>query len=650
MYVFFGCGNCRFYRVMGIAMWIFSFPHRQRLLLALFAPFLLLLGSSDRLFGQGSKYIKAHFTKYEHYVKMRDGKRLFTSVYVPKDSSQKYPILLKRTPYGLRPYGADQYPSSLGPSPLFVRAGYIFVYQDVRGRWMSEGNFVHMRPHRPHKREGDVDESTDTWDTVEWLVKNVRGNNGRVGIAGISYPGFYTAAGIIDSHSAIKAASPQAPVNDWFVGDDWHHNGAFFLAHMFNWMSRSGRPRVGLTKAFRSSFDYGTPDGYQFYLRMGPVARANEKYLKGEIPFWNETMKHGTYDDFWKSRNIRPHLKNIKPAVMTVGGWFDAENLFGALETYKSIEKNNPKTFNMLVMGPWRHGGWKSSPGGSFGDISFNANTSEFYRREIEFPFFQHHLKKVGRLSHPEAWVFETGTNQWRKYPTWPPPTAAQKALYLGPHGTLSFTAPETSEEDSYDEFVSDPRSPVPYINRVTKGMDAEYMIADQRFASRRPDVLVYQTPPLEKDVTVAGPVESVLQVSTSGTDCDWIVKLIDVYPDDFPDPDPNPRNVRMGGYEQLVRGDVMRGKFRNSLERPEPFEPNQATRVRCVLPDTYHTFRRGHRIMVHIQSSWFPLVDRNPQQFMDIYQAKATDFRKSRQRVFVGSQRPSFLRIRVLK
>jgi putative CocE/NonD family hydrolase len=600
---------------------------------------------------QGVEHIKANYTKYEYRIPMRDGKRLFTSVYVPKDDSESYPILLKRTPYSAKPYGADQYPENLGPSPLFGKEGYIFVYQDVRGRWMSEGDFVQMRPHKPKKNgPRDFDESTDTWDTVDWLVKHVKGNNGRVGIAGISYPGFYTAAGIIDSHPAIKAASPQAPVNDWFAGDDWHHNGAFFLAHMFNWMSRSGRDRPEPTKKFRFTFDYETPDGFEFFRRMKTLQEIDPKYLKGKVAFWNETMKHGTYDDFWKSRNIRPHLKNIKPAVMTVGGWFDAENLFGALETYKSIERNNPQTFNTLVMGPWRHGGWSRGDGASYGDIPFNSKTSEFYREKIEFPFFQRHLKGKGETENPEAWVFETGTNQWKKYDKWPPRKAQLRSLHFRAGQRLSLDAPTSKgKQDIFDEFLSDPNKPVGYINKIATGMDAEYMIADQRFAARRPDVLVYQTGELTEDVTIAGPIEVDLAVSTSGTDSDWIVKLIDVYPDDYPDAKENPKQVHMGGYQQLVRGDVMRGKFRNSLENPEPFEPNKPTRVRFTLPDTYHSFRSGHRIMVQVQSSWFPLVDRNPQVFTDIFHAKPSDYRKATQRVFRSATMASKIKVLML-
>ena len=599
--------------------------------------------------GQGLEYVKSHYTKYEYRIPMRDGSKLFTSVYVPKDNSTTYPILMKRTPYGLRPYGVDQYPENLGPSAQLAEAGYVFVYQDVRGRWMSEGEFVHMRPHQSKKDGPDaVDESSDTWDTVDWLVNNVRGHNGRVGIAGISYPGFYTAAGIIDSHPAMKAASPQAPVNDWFVGDDWHHNGAFFLAHMFNWMSRSGRVRPEPTKDYRSeTFDYATPDGYEFFKRMKTLSEIDEKYLKGEVPFWKETMDHGTYDEFWQSRNIRPHLKNIKPAVMTVGGWFDAENLFGALETYKYIEANNPGTVNTLVMGPWRHGGWANGEGSTFGDIPFNSKTSEFYRQEIEFPFFEFHLKDKGEQVFSEAWVFEMGTNQWLKYDRWPPQQAQARSLYFHANGRLEFDQPD--QKDAMDEYISDPDKPVPFMNITATGMTAEYMNADQRFASRRADVLVYQTDVLEQDVTLAGPMEVDLFVSTSGTDSDWVAKLIDVYPDDYPDPKENSNNVRMGGYQQLVRGDVIRGKFRNSLEDPEPFEPNTPVHVKFTMPDTYHCFRSGHRIMVQVQSTWFPLVDRNPQKFVDIYHAQESDYQKATQRVYRSAEMPSRVNILML-
>ncbi len=603
---------------------------------------------------QAAEEIKARYTKYEYRIPMRDGKKLFTAVYVPKDDSQRYPILLTRTPYSVRPYGPDSYPTRLGPSPLFSKAGYIFVYQDVRGRWMSEGEFLHMRPHIPQKKgPTEVDESSDTWDTIDWLIRHVPNHNGRAGIWGISYPGFYTVAGMIDAHPAVKAVSPQAPVMDWFIGDDWHHNGALILPHAFNFLSTQGRPRPEPTKKSVPPFDYGTPDGYQFYLRLGSLANANTRHFKDDVAFWNEIMKHGTYDEFWKARNLRAHVKTIKPAVMTVGGWFDAENLFGALETFKKVQAHSPETVNTLVMGPWIHGGWGGGrgDGDKLGDVPFNARTAEFYRANIELPFFERHLKlKTDIKETPRAWVFEMGTNQWRKHETWPPKQAMAKSLYFHAGGKLVYQAPgAVSKEDGHDEYLSDPAKPVPYLDKVVIGMAPDYMVADQRLAGRRPDVLVYQTDVLPEDVTIAGPIQAELHVSTTGTDADWVVKLIDVYPDDYPDPNPNPTGVRMGGYQQLVRGDVMRGKFRHSFEKPEPFTPGKPARVAFTLQDSYHTFRSGHRIMVQVQSSWFPLVDRNPQTFVDIYSAKESDFHRATQRVYRSKEMPSRVTVQVL-
>jgi hypothetical protein len=585
---------------------------------------------------QGLEAVKAAYTKYEFRIPMRDGIKLYTTVYVPKDDSQTYPILLSRTPYSAGPYGIANYKHNLGPSPLLAKAGYIFAYQDVRGRWMSEGTFVNMRPQLGNgKSAKEIDESTDTFDTIDYLIKTVRGHNGKVGMWGISYPGFYTAAGMINAHPALKAASPQAPIVDWFVGDDFHRNGALWLPHLFNFIADFGRPRPEPTrKPVRPRFEHDTPDGYAFFLSLGPLSNAERKYFKGDVPFWNDVMEHGTYDDFWKSRNIRPHLKKIKPAVMTVGGWFDAENLFGALETFRHVEANSPASANVLVMGPWSHGGWSGGDGKSLGHAQFHSATGEFYRKEIELPFFEHHLKGKGTATHPKAWVFETGTNVWRKYPTWPPKEVKPRSYYFHASGRLSTESPG-KEESAYDEYVSDPARPVPFQDKIDIGMSPEYMTADQRFAARRTDVLVYETKVLDKDLTVAGPIEVDLMVSTTGTDSDWVVKLIDVYPNDHPDPNPNPTGVKLGGYQQLVRGDVMRGKFRNSFEKPEPFDPGKPTQVRFRLPDVYHTFRPGHRLMVQVQSSWFPLMDRNPQTFTDIYKARESDFQKATQRVY---------------
>jgi putative CocE/NonD family hydrolase len=556
--------------------------------------------------------------------------------------------MLSRTPYSVRPYG-DGYKTLLGPSDHFMREGYIFVYQDVRGRWMSEGEYVNVRPHKP-KKSGprDIDESTDTYDTIEWIIKNVPNNNGRVGMWGISYPGFYTSMGLIDAHPALRAGSPQAPIADWFIGDDFHHNGAFFLPHAFNFLASFGQPRLRPTdQPARANFEHGTHDGYKFFLELGPLASADPKYYKGRVAYWNELMEHPNYDDYWKARSVPQHLGNIRPQVMTVGGWFDAEDLYGALKTYEAIEKKNPGLVNLLVMGPWCHGCWARADGDTLGDIQFGTKTGVFYRREIEFPFFQCALKDQCGEKLPEAYVFETGSNRWRKYDSWPPRGARELSLYLDAGGRLSFRPAATR---GYDEYVSDPARPVPHINTINIGMTGDYMIQDQRFASRRPDVLVYQTEPLRDDITVAGPVWASLFASTSGTDSDFVVKLIDVFPDDTPDADPNPQRIRLGGYQMLVRGEPMRARFRNSFERPEPMRPNEPTRVEFVMPDTAHTFRRGHRIMVQIQSTWFPLVDRNPQRFVpNIYKARESDFQKATQRVYRAGASGSRVRLTVL-
>lgn len=621
-----------------------------RVSLMLLIGFCLLI--PGRAAAQGLEVVQATYTKYEFRIPMRDGKKLFTAVYVPKDDSQTYPILMKRTPYNVKPYGVDQYPAELGPSPLFAKDGYIFVYQDVRGRWMSEGEMVNMRPHLAKKGPQDVDESTDTWDTIDWLVKHIPGNNGKVGQWGVSYPGFYTAAGMIDAHPALKAASPQAPITDWFVGDDWHHNGAVILPHFFNFMAKFGRPRPGPTKKFDHPFDHETPDGYDFFLRMGPLANANAKYFKDDVAFWNEALSHETYDEFWKARNLRPHLKNIKPAVLTVGGWFDAENLFGALETYRAVEANSAGATNIIVMGPWLHGGWSRGDGDALGDIRFNSKTGAYYRETIEFPFFQYYLKGKGDGKFPEAWMFETGTNLWRKYDSWPPKAARPVSLNFQANGKLSLEASTatTDEKGGFDEYISDPAKPVPYLDKTAIGMAPEYMVGDQRSSGRRTDVLTYTTDVLASDVTLLGKISAELFVSTTGTDADWIVKLVDVYPDDFPDLNPNPTGVKMGGYQQLVRGEVMRGKFRNSYEKPEPFKPSEPTTIRFTIPDINHTFRPGHRIMVQIHSTWFPLVDRNPQTFMNIPSAKASDFKKATQRVYFGGDLPSQLKVMLME
>jgi putative CocE/NonD family hydrolase len=592
-------------------------------------------------------YIKEHYTKSEVRIPMRDGIHLFTSIYAPKDQSQRYPILLMRTPYSVAPYGEQAYRSDVGPSALFGRDGYIVVYQDVRGCWMSEGEFVNMRPHLDQKSSPkDIDESTDTFDTIDYLIKQIPNNNGRVGMWGISYPGFYTAAGMIDAHPALKAASPQAPVTDWFTGDDFHHNGALFLPHAFNFLAFFGRPRPEPTQTRRSrgGLDYGTPDGYEFFLKLGALPNANGRFLKDGVPFWNEMMAHATMDEFWKARNLRPHLKNIKPAVMTVGGWYDAENLYGALETYKRTEANSPGGTNVIVMGPWRHGGWARGDGDKLGPVTFGAKTSEYFRENIEFPFFQHYLKDKDLPKLPEAWVFETGANEWRTYGTWPPPNVQKRSIFVRENGGIAFEAPSEQGSVSYDEYLSDPAHPVEYVEQISIGMTGDYMVQDQRPASHRPDVLVYESGPLPKEVSVVGPIDVRFFVSTSGTDSDWVIKLIDVYPSRESASETSPPPASMRGFEQMVRGDVMRGKFRNSLEKPEPFTPGEPAALNFTMNDVAHTFKAGHKIMIQVQSSWFPLVDRNPQKFVDINKATEADFQKATQRVYRSGQMPSHI------
>jgi putative CocE/NonD family hydrolase len=591
---------------------------------------------------QGADAVRARYTKYEYRVPMRDGVRLFTAVYVPKDASQRYPFLLTRTPYSVAPYGVDNYRSSLGPSESFEREGFIFIYQDARGRYMSEGEFLQVRPYRPDKRgPKDVDESTDTFDTVEWLLANVANHNGRVGMVGISQPGFHVAASIIDSHPALKAASPQAPTADYYLGDDVYHNGAFMLAANFGFYS-SFVPRGGGPEPPRERvpFDPGTPDAYEFYLKMGPLATANERLLGGRARYWQEIVDHTTYDDFWKQRSIWRFMTGVRCAVLNVGGWFDAEDPVGAFHIYHAVERNNPGAVNLLVMGPWSHGGWARAEGDRLGNVSFAVRSGEFFRERIQFPFFMRHLKdRPAEL--PEAFMFLTGINEWRAKDVWPPKDARPLVLHLGAGGRLGADAPSEEGPNAFDEYTSDPNRPVPFVGYVVGGLTSDYMTEDQRFASQRPDVLTYETEPLEEDLVIAGPVRVSLNVSSTGTDSDFVVKLVDVYPGDYPQPDapdgrrPPQNFVRMGGYQQLVRGEPFRAKFREGFERPVPLAPGRPARIEFAMPDVYHAFRRGHRVMVQVQSSWFPLVDRNPQKFMEIPKAGPADFQKATQRVY---------------
>ncbi len=593
-------------------------------------------------------WLAEHYTKYEHLIPMRDGIRLFTRVYVPKDDSQRWPIVLTRTPYAVKPYGPDNYNDAVGTFGVLARDKFILVMQDVRGRYGSEGQYMHVRPFNPNKGPKESDESSDAYDTIDWLVKHVPNNNKKVGMFGISYPGFYTSMAMINSHPALKAASPQAPVSDWFMGDDLHHNGAFFLSQNFSFIYGFEQKSEDPLHDGGRGFVYHNPDGYDFFLHMGSLAQADQTLFKSAVPVWTEFLAHPNYDSFWQARNIRPHLKNVHCAVMTVGGWFDAEDLFGALETYRWTQRLNPGTKNMLVMGPWAHGEWGKKDGDKLGNVSFHAKTAEFYRTYIELPFFRRYLKDDTNSPLPGAYVFETGLDVWRRFETWPPRGVQERTLYFQPGGNLAFTPPKAGTS-AFDEYVSDPAKPVPYSMEVSTGYPRSYPLQDQRFAACRPDVLTYTTEPLEEDLTFAGPLKAVLQVATTSTDADWVLKLIDVYDADFPNPEPNPANVVMGGYQQLVRGDVMPARFRNGFEKPEATVPGQVTKIAFTLPDVFHTFRRGHRVMIQVQSSWFPLVERNPQTFVNIATAKPEDFCKATQRVYHTSEAASSLTVEVL-
>lgn len=610
-----------------------------------------------------AKYIQDNYAKREVMIPMRDGVKLFTAIYEPKAKAEKYPILLNRTPYTVAPYGADKFRTSLGPSELYAREGFIFVYQDVRGKTMSEGEFMDVRPDIDNKTPKDIDESTDTYDTIDWLIKNVENNNGRVGTYGISYPGFYTSAGSIDSHPALKACSPQAPVSDWFNGDDMHHNGALFLAQNYSFFRFFGQYRA------TPNFDFTylkqwtgrqTQDGYDFYLNLGGLKETADYYqtaLGTRIQFWDEMMKHPTYDQFWKDRNILPKLKNITCATMTVGGWYDNEDLYGALQTYQHIEKQNPNIpLNVLVIGPWDHGGWSRNDGDWLGTAYFGQKTGEYYRANLELPFFNHFLKDKGDMSKvKEVNLFDTGSQEWKSFDNYSPTKSTETALYLNANGKLSFDMPKAT---GADEYVSDPMNPVPYTQKITSNYPRDFMTEDQRFASTRPDVLVYQTEILTEDITVTGDIKPALFIASSGTDSDFIVKLVDVFPDEykFPDGVKPPQSsawtvFQPGGYEMLLRGEPFPARFRNSFEKPEPLKPNQVSKLAFTMPGVAHTFKKGHRIMVQIQSTWFPLVARNPQKFMANYKlGTQADFQKATQKVYFGGKTSSMIVLPIIK
>ncbi len=582
-----------------------------------------------------STWIVNNYTKKEIYITMRDGIKLFTTVYMPKDLSEKHPILLTRTPYSCAPYGEDKFSAFWNsPRTYFMKENYIYVQQDVRGRWMSEGIFEDIRPYNPNKKGTETDEASDTYDTIDWLVKNLQNNNGNVGVFGISYPGFYSTMAALSNHPALKAVSPQAPVTEWFLGDDFHHNGAFMLMDGFAFYSGFGKPRPTPTTIGAKGFDFPTKDNYAFYLRTGALTNFT-KLMGDSIKFWKDLMSHPNYDAWWKARDARANVQLISPniATLVVGGLYDAEDCYGAWNLYKAIEKKT-KNSNKIVMGPWYHGQWARSDGSFLGNVQWGSNTTEWYGKNVELPFFNYYLKQKGNIDQlQEATIFFSGANEWKHLPKWPVDEVKYESYALRKGGYLSKIIPLIAPLSSWEEYISDPAKPVPYTEDIHFGRTREYMTDDQRFAARRPDVLVFQTEPLENDLTLAGPITADLMVAITGTDADFVVKLIDVFPDNFTYEKDN--GYVMNGYQMLVRGEVMRGKFRNSFEKPEPFVPNKPTRVKYELPDVAHTFKKGHRLMIQVQSSWFPLVDRNPQQFMDIYQAKDSDFKKATIRIY---------------
>lgn len=600
-------------------------------------------------------YVQENYDKMETTITMRDGVKLFTTIYAPKDKSKTYPILFQRTPYSVRPYGPEKYRSRIGPNKHLMEQGNIIVYQDVRGRWMSEGTYDNMRAYIPNKKSNtDVDESSDTYDSIDWMVKNIENNNGNVGTWGISYPGFYSTYSTIDAHPALKAASPQACIGDFFF-DDFHHNGAYLLSY-FRATALFGTPKDTPTdSSWYTLPDIKTKDQYQFFLDAGSLANLNKyfKYEKLDDPtvqnndkvddfFWEELKEHPNYDEVWQSKGIIQHLKNISPnvATMIVAGEFDAEDLYGPLETYKTIEKYNKDNYNTLVFGPWSHGQWASTrTTNSVGNYYFGDSISLNFQEKIETTFFNHFLKGSGDKNSglPEAYVYDSGKKVWNSYEVWPPKEVKKTKLFLSENQKLTTSI----NQESSVKFISDIKKPVPYSEDIkTVFTPRKYMTDDQRFAARRSDVLIYETDVLSEDLTLIGDIMANLKVATTGTDADWIVKVIDVHPSDYEENNEKmQQHLKMSNYHLMVRSEVMRGKFRNSFTNPEPFTPNKKTDVAIQLQDVHHTFKKGHKLQIQVQSTWFPLIDLNPQTYVDnIFKANDSDFKTQTHTIFTSS------------
>jgi len=597
-----------------------------------------------------SVWITQNYFKKEFRIPMRDGKKLFTAVYIPKDTSIKYPILMSRTPYTCRPYGENNFPKRLGPSRILMHDKYIFVYQDVRGRYMSEGYYENMTPHIDNKTsKNDIDEASDTYDTIDWLIKELaKYTNGNVGMYGISYPGFYTTASALCRHPALKASSPQAPMSDvWF--DDFHHQGAYVLTSTgFNYVF--GYPKDSLTQTdWFAKYNPNIPaDGYNYYLNLGVTSNVDKIYDNKNV-LWQDFKNHPNYDEYWQKHRILNHTDSVKHAVMTVGGWFDAEDLYGSFQTYYNFEQKSPDAYNICVFGPWRHGGWARNLGKlTLGNIYFGDSISDYYLEHIEKVFFEHFLKNdgKGKLPLPEASVFVTGSNQWRTFDKWPPKESETVKLYLLESGKIGINTKPS--KDGYTSYISDPAKPVPSYENISAGMTAEYMTDDQRFATRRPDVLTFKTGILTEDITLVGPSIMKLICSTTGTDADWFVKIIDEYPQDFKNFFHNPSYIQMGGYMQMVRSEVFRSRWRESFANPKPMKPGNPTEVNVPLQDIMHCFKKGHRIVIQIQSTAFPMIEINPQTYIEnLYKnTKPSDYIIATQKIYHAKEKTSYLEI----
>ena len=587
----------------------------------------------------------AGFDKIEQMVPMRDGVKLHTIIYAPKSHREPLPILFNRTPYGIDNIYRAFLAGSLKEE---IEEGYIFAFQDIRGRFKSEGQFVMQRPLRESGNAKLTDEGTDAYDTIDWLVKNVPKNNGRVGMFGTSYPGWLVVMAVLEPHPALKAVSEEATPADMFLGDDFHHNGAFRLTYGFEYSFALESSKL------TSNFKFDRYDTYQWYLRLGALSNADAKYFHGKLPTWNNFVSHPNYDQFWQQQALVNQLKKVTVPIMHVAGWWDQEDFYGPVKAYEVLEKTDPNHVNYLVAGPWNHGGWNRATGDKLGNIDFGSPASQYFRANILRPWFAYYLKDKGKLEQPEALTFETGSNRWTSFEAWPPrANVTQRSLYFHANGRLSYDAPSTAQPQ-FDSYVSDPAHPVPYrprpveptYNPADQGGSrwSTWLLEDQRFVENRPDVLTWETEPLTQDTAIAGDIVAHLFASTSGTDSDWVVKLIDVYPESYP------KDPKMGGYELMIADEILRGRFRRSFSKPEPIPANQVIEYAIDLHTNDHVFLKDHRIMVQVQSTWFPLYDRNPQKFVpNIFLARDSDYLPTTQRIFRSSRYPSHVTMPVL-